>query len=187
MVEILYARELLTWKDRVLRELKLGKIAIYPTDTIYGIGCNALFDESVKKIREIKKRPTTPFSVIAPYREWIPENCTVDEKYLDKLPGPFTFLCKTKGKIVSEHVNPGLGTLGVRLPDNWFSTLIAEMDIPFVTTSVNKAGERYMTSLEDIDHDIVNQVDFIIYDGPKNERPSTIIDFTRENVEVIER
>jgi L-threonylcarbamoyladenylate synthase len=186
-MEILYARELLKWKDRVLKGIKEGKIAIYPTDTIYGIGCSALLDEPIKKIRELKNRPDAPFSVIAPYREWISENCIVDENYLDKLPGPFTFLCKTKRKVVSDQVNPGLDSLGVRLPDNWFSTLIAEMDIPFVTTSVNKSKEKYMTSLEDIDHDIVNKVDFIIYDGPKEGKPSTIIDFTKDEAEVIER
>ncbi len=187
MVEILYAKELLKWKDRVLNELRNGKIAIYPTDTIYGIGCNALLSESVKKIREIKNRPDSPFSVIAPYREWISEKCEVDERFLDKLPGPFTFICRTKGKVVCEEVNPGLENLGVRLPDNWFSTLIAEMDIPFVTTSVNKSGQPYMTSFEDIDHDIVNKVDFIIYDGPKEGRPSTILNFTKEEPEMTER
>ena len=187
MVEILYAKELLKWKDRVLNELKNGKIAIYPTDTIYGIGCNALLDEPVKKIRELKNRPSTPFSVIAPFVEWIDENCIIDKVFLDKLPGPYTFICKTKGKIVSSEVNPGLDSLGTRLPDNWFSTLISEMDIPFVTTSVNKSGERYMTSLEDIDHDLINKVDFIIYDGPKDGRPSTIFDFTKDEPEVIER
>jgi L-threonylcarbamoyladenylate synthase len=188
MVEILFAKELLKWKDRVLNELRNnGKIAIYPTDTIYGIGCNATDDAAVRKVREIKNRPNSPFSIIAPYREWIGEKCEVEDQFLDKLPGPYTFICRTKGKIVSDEVNPGLDSLGVRLPDNWFSTLIAEMDIPFVTTSVNKSGQPYMTSLDDIDHDIVNQVDFIIYDGPKDSRPSTIFDFTKDEPEVIER
>ena len=61
----------------LMEDIWQGKIFLHPTDTIYGIGCNALLLEAVKKVREIKQRYEAPFSVIAPSREWIRENCVI--------------------------------------------------------------------------------------------------------------
>jgi L-threonylcarbamoyladenylate synthase len=154
-----------------------GAIFIYPTDTIYGIGCSALNEESVKKIREIKNRPNNPFSVIAPSKEWIRDNCEVDS--LDILPGQCTLIAKLKSKVVVKEVNLGQETLGVRIPYHWISNIITKLKIPIVTTSVNKAGEQFMTSLEDLDEEIKGKVDFLIYEGKKKARPSKIIDLTK--------
>ena len=80
-----------------------GAVFIYPTDTIYGIGCNAENEEAVKKIRDAKNRSKAPFSVIAPSIDWIKENCEVTEtaeEWLEKFPGPYTLIFKLKDKIV---------------------------------------------------------------------------------------
>tara|TARA_Y100000034_G_C6812031_1_gene364973 strand:- start:354 stop:851 length:498 start_codon:yes stop_codon:yes gene_type:complete len=153
-------------KEELLTKIKEGNIFIYPTDTIYGIGCDARNFEAVKRIRELKNRDEKPFSVIAPSKEWIIDNC--EEKNLDKLPGPYTLILKLKNKeCVASNVS-GLDTLGVRIPDHWF-----KVDIPIVTTSVNKSDKNNMTSLEDLDKDI--KVDFIIYEGEKKGKSSKII------------
>ena len=153
-------------KEKILTKIKEGNIFIYPTDTIYGIGCDARNFEAVKRIRELKNRDEKPFSVIAPSKEWIIDNC--EEKNLDKLPGPYTLILKLKNKeCVASNVS-GLDTLGVRIPDHWF-----KVDIPIVTTSVNKSDKNNMTSLEDLDKDI--KVDFIIYEGEKKGKSSKII------------
>lgn len=165
-----------------------GAIFIHPTDTIYGLGCNALRAGSVKKIRDIKESYKNPFSVIAPSKEWILENCYVNksEEWLNKLPGPLTLILKLKNKdCIVKEVNNGLGTLGVRIPDNWFSEFIKWLKIPIITTSVNKTGNDFMTSLEDLDTFIRGSVDFIIYDGEKKGSPSKIVDLTKG--EIIER
>src|SRR3989338_832860 len=86
-------------KKEILTAIKDGSIFIYPTDTIYGIGGNALVDSSVKRIRTIKHRELKPFSVIAPNIKWIEKNCEVGKdtkKWLSKLPGPYTFFLDTK-------------------------------------------------------------------------------------------
>ena len=75
---ILTKKEAMFEKDKIVEEMKKGKIFIYPTDTIYGIGCNALISESVGKIRKIKNREAKPFSVIAPSKKWISKNCEID-------------------------------------------------------------------------------------------------------------
>ncbi|MCA9460458.1 MAG: Sua5/YciO/YrdC/YwlC family protein, partial [Nanoarchaeota archaeon] len=87
--------EILQNLDFYLNEIKLGKIFIYPTDTIYGIGCSALVSKSISLIKKIKKRDEKAFSVIAPSKKWINENCNVldvHKKYLEKLPGKYTFI-----------------------------------------------------------------------------------------------
>jgi tRNA threonylcarbamoyl adenosine modification protein (Sua5/YciO/YrdC/YwlC family) len=183
--------EFLLEKERLKKEIEKGAVFIYPTDTIYGIGCNALNDKSVAKIRELKLRNTQPFSVISPGKEWIINNCEFHEdnwNWLKKLPGQYTFILNLKNtNAVSRHVNSGANTLGVRIPSHWFSDIVFEMGIPIVTTSVNKTGEPYMTSLEDLDDDIKNKVDFIIYENEKKGAPSTLVIFDKDKVEVKER
>ncbi|MBN1502770.1 threonylcarbamoyl-AMP synthase [Candidatus Woesearchaeota archaeon] len=170
--------ELKQEKTKFLRLFKKS-IFIYPTDTIYGIGCNAKEGLLVNKIRDIKNRVDQPFSVIAPSKAWILDNCIVDKhgkQYLRKLPGPYTLVLKLKKKnCISKSINAKRDTLGVRIPKHWFSNIVAQLKIPIVTTSVNKSGEEFMTSLEDLDPGIKRSVDFIIYEGVKRGKPSTIV------------
>ena len=90
-----------------------GAVFIHPTDTIYGIGCNAEVSSAVRKVRQLKARATNPFSVIAPSLEWINENCVVTkeaDEWLEKLPGPYTLILKLKNNCVARSVNSGLNT-----------------------------------------------------------------------------
>ena len=177
-------------KDKIRTSLiENNPVFIYPTDTIYGIGCNALNKEAVDKIRDIKQRKTNPFSVIAPSKEWIDENCVVNENakdWIKRLPGPYTLILKTKNQCVAENVAPQLDTLGIRILDHWFSNFVNEAGLPIISTSVNRSNEDFMTSLDDLDSEIKSRVDFIIYEDEKEARPSKIIDLTDEE-KVIER
>tara|TARA_Y100000310_G_scaffold62055_2_gene57319 strand:- start:337 stop:885 length:549 start_codon:yes stop_codon:yes gene_type:complete len=179
MVELVTQTDFLE-KEIYLDRVRNGDVFIYPTDTIYGIGCNALIEGSVEKIRKIKKRDTNPFSVIAPSKDWIIENCSVEN--LDKLPGKYTLILKIKRDCVVKGVNPELDTLGVRIPDHWISKFANRLGLPIITTSVNQAGEKYMTSLNDLDKEIKNEVDFMVDTGVLNEGPSQIIDTTKKTV-----
>lgn len=155
-----------------------GLVFIYPTDTIYGLGCDATSEKSVKRIRDMKKREKKPFSVIAPSKKWILENCFAEKEDLVKLPGPYTLVLKLRRKCVASGVNPGLETLGVRIPDHWFSKTVGEAGIPVVTTSVNVSSQKFMTSIDNIDVKIRKLVDFIVYEGPLRGSPSEIINLT---------
>ena len=176
-------------KNEIIDQIINGSVFIYPTDTIYGIGCNACISDSVRRIRQIKSRASNPFSVIAPSLEWVHDNCSLSkeaEEWLGKMPGPYTLILKIKKDCVAKEVNLGLKTLGIRIPNHWIRNVVAEANEPVVTTSVNKANEDYMTSLEDLDPAIKSGIDFALYEGKKEGKPSKIIDLTG-NVKVIER
>ena len=179
-------------KDELMkRYIKEGAVFLHPTDTIYGLGCDSSNRNAVRKIRKMKKRPTQPFSVIAPSKKWIKENCVVTkeaQKWITKLPGPYTLILKLKNKnCVAKEVNPGLDTLGVRIPKHWFTDFVKKIGFPLVTTSANCAGRNFMTSVDDIDTRIKSKLDFMVYEGEKKGIPSKIIDLSKESVEVRKR
>ncbi|MBW2989296.1 threonylcarbamoyl-AMP synthase [Candidatus Woesearchaeota archaeon] len=176
-------------KEVILEVIENGTIFIHPTDTIYGIGCNAMDKGAVAKVRDIKGRPTSPFSIIAPSKEWIRKNCVIkkkDEEWLEKLPGPYTLILKKKDG-VAENVAPGLDSIGIRMPDHWFSKIIEELGIPIITTSANKSGGNFMTSLDNLDDEIKPKIEFIAYEDEKHGKPSIMVDLTGEKAELKER
>jgi len=190
-MKIITKTEFLDEKNFLIDEMKKGKILIYPTDTIYGIGCDATSYKAVSKIREIKRREEKPFSIIAPSKEWIRETCFISERHeewLQKLPGHYTLILKLKNKgAVSSNVNNSQDTIGIRIPDNWFGDIIKEFGKPFVTTSVNLSGEKHVESILEIKKSISEHVDYIIDEGVKRGNPSVIVDLTGEKEKIFNR
>tara|TARA_Y100000310_G_scaffold335140_1_gene416464 strand:+ start:1319 stop:1885 length:567 start_codon:yes stop_codon:yes gene_type:complete len=182
-MEILTKEELKLRYDEIIKKIKEGAIFIHPTDTIYGISCNALNEKSVAKIRELKERVDNPFSVWVPSLDWIKNNCILSKEgkeWLKELPGPYTFILEPKTEnIVAKNVAPKKTTLGVRLPNHWFSEVVNDVGLPLVTTSVNKAGKSFMVDRDDLDQEIERGVSFLIYEGVKKGRPSKIVDLVK--------
>ncbi|MFH1649624.1 MAG: L-threonylcarbamoyladenylate synthase [Candidatus Woesearchaeota archaeon] len=165
---------------------------VYPTDTVYGLGCDATDEVMVKELRNIKRRHSNPFSVIVPSKKWIYDNCIVDqqaEEWLKRLPGPYTIILKLKNpNAIARSVNPASETIGVRFPDHWITELVAEFGKPIITTLVNPDGELLVSAQEDIVPEIRTRVSFMIDEGPRRGMPSTIVDltidlFTRERLD----
>ncbi|MFT4297937.1 MAG: L-threonylcarbamoyladenylate synthase [Candidatus Woesearchaeota archaeon] len=178
-------------KDVVYDKILNGSIFIHPTDTIYGLGCDATSQKSVQKLREIKQENSRAFPIIAPTKTWIRENCVVDKKtieWLTKLPGPYTLILKLKNsKAIAPEVNNGMDTIAVRIPDHWIHNFCEEFGKPIITTAANKVGENFMVSLETLSTDIKGKIDFIIYEGEKNGSPSSIIDLTQDKENIKKR
>lgn len=176
---ILNKEQTLNRKEEIISAIKAGMIFIYPTDTIYGMGCDATNENAVQKLRDIKNREAKPFSVIAPNKDWIKANYNVrDESTLDKLPGPFTLIFNrgAGGEVAKNVFFDALP--GVRIPNNWFTDLVSASGIPFVTTSVNITGQKNMEALEDVPQEFLEKIDYVIYDGPIHGKQSTRIDLT---------
>lgn len=165
--------DILTLKQEILN----GKIFIYPTDTIYGIGCNALNKDSVDKIRQIKRRDNKPFSVIAPSFEWIEEVCEFRSDLSQYLPGPFTVILTKKEADFLNWVSDK-ETLGIRIPDYDFTRQVQLAGVPFITTSVNFSGQTPALNIAGIPKEILDQVDYVIDEGELNGKPSTIINIS---------
>lgn len=161
---------------KIQEQIKQGEIFIYPTDTLYGLGCDATNIEAVNKIKEIKSRDKDkPMSIIAPNKEWIQEHCIVDVDLDKYLPGPYTLLLKKKDPSFLSHVSDN-DSLGIRIPAHNLTKQIQESGIPFITTSVNLSGEPFALDLNDISEDIKKQVDEIIESKEKlSGIPSTLI------------
>ncbi|RLE47321.1 hypothetical protein DRJ25_02705 [Candidatus Woesearchaeota archaeon] len=174
-MQIITKEELLDRRDEFIEKIREGAIFIYPTDTIYGIGCNALLDEPVKRIREWKGRKT-PFSVIAPDKDWITKHCETKEDCIEHLPGPYTLVYPMKNQAVSKETSEK--TIGVRIPKHWISELVKDAGVPVITTSVNKTGEIPLFSLDNVQPELRAFIDFAIDEGELKGRPSEVIDCT---------
>ncbi|MBW3015390.1 threonylcarbamoyl-AMP synthase [Candidatus Woesearchaeota archaeon] len=175
----------------LMKDIDDGFLFIHPTDTIYGIGCNALNKEAVDHVRKLKKRPKLPLSIIAPGKEWILKNCEVSDeamKYIDELPGPVTLILKLKNReSVAPNVVPGLDAIGIRIPEHWISDFVKAYGMPIVSTSANVTGKEFMTSVDNLDPEIRKGIHFCLNEGPKHGRPSKIIHLEDEEVRIRER
>lgn len=190
-MRILTKEEFEFWKIEFTKHIKEGAVFIHPTDTIYGLGCDATNEEAVKNLRHIKHRDEKPFSIIAPSFEWIYDNCVVSaaaREMLEKFPGPYTMIFQLKNKkAIAGSTNCGLPTIGIRIPNHWISQVVKELGFPVVTTSANISGKEYMTSLDDLDPKLHEEINFVLWDGEKAGRASTIINLAQETVQVMER
>ncbi len=189
-METLTKSEVFLWRDDILRRVLGGEVFIHPTDTIYGLGCNATDEKAVKRIRQLKERYETPFSIWVPGKEWVKQNCVMNEnveRWLKELPGPYTLVVKLRNRnAIARNVNPGNGTVGIRIPNHWFGAFVEQLGVPIITTSANRTGRMFMTSLEDLDLEVQKGVRFIVYEGEKSGNPSKIINLV-EGEKVIVR
>ena len=143
--------EFLHHKNKFLKQIIDGAVFIYPTDTVYAIGCDARNNKSVLRVRALKNRNVMPISIVAPNVEWIREHLVADEEWLARLPGPYTlaFLIK-EDRCIAPAVTMGRDNLGVRIPSHWIHDIVAELGFPIIGTSANKTGQNVMTKLDDL-------------------------------------
>lgn len=142
----------------------MGKLIIFPTDTVYGIGCSIWDRENIKKIYELKHRSyDKPLACLCASLEQIEQIAYVDQRarqLIEKfLPGALTLILKTK-PAVAEAI--GYQTIGVRIPDCKEAVAVLEEYGPMLTTSVNESGQQEMNSYEDIKKCYGGQVDLIL-------------------------
>ncbi|MEK7103307.1 MAG: Sua5/YciO/YrdC/YwlC family protein [Patescibacteria group bacterium] len=99
---------------------------------------------------------------------------------LDMLPGPVTLIVEPKHPAVfPKEINPNGSSIGVRIPEHWFSEVIASAGVPFITTSVNLTDQPHMISIEDIPTSFYEVVSFCVYEGPIHGVSSKKIDLTK--------
>ena len=171
--------------------LQDGKIIVYPTDTIYGIGCNILDKKAVQTIQKIKNRKKQkPLSIICTDLKEISHWAVVSNfqyKILKKyLPGPFTFILKASKEAPKILQDPKRKTIGIRIPDNKIClNLVKELGHPIITTSVNESGKQNYANPDKIKKNWFGKVDLILDAGEINGEASTVVSLIDDQVEIL--
>ena len=178
--------------DKVIQVLRDGGLIIYPTDTVYAIGCDALNVRAVEKICRMKdiNPAKSNLSIICYDLSNISEYARVDNatfKLMKKnLPGAFTFILNTTSSLPKIYKNKK--TVGIRIPDNnIIRTLVHELGNPILTTSVKDDDEviEYITDPELIYEKYQDVVDTVIDGGYGGVEASTVVDCTGDEPEII--
>ena len=165
--------------------LRQGGLVGIPTETVYGLGANALDAEAVNKIFEAKGRPQdNPLIIHIPGPQWLPRYCeavpplayTLARKFW---PGPLTMILKRK-PIVPDATTAGLDTVGVRCPDHQVTlSIIREAGVPVAAPSANTSGRPSCTTAADVMEDMEGKIDAVVDGGPCQVGvESTILDLT---------
>ena len=172
---------------RVVEILAKGGIVIYPTDTIYGMGCDIKQSKATEKIASFKgvnpKNPSFSFifhdlSHLSEYTS--PINNNIFKLMKRNLPGPFTFILNANNQI-PKLFKKQKRTIGVRIPDNnIIREIVYELGRPILTTSIHDPDEiiEYTTDPELIYEKYIGFVDAVIDGGFGNNIASTIVDCT---------
>lgn len=177
---------------KVVATLRDGGLVVYPTDTVYAIGCDALNVRAVERICRIKgvNPQKSNLSIICYDLSNISEYAKVSNaafKLMKKnLPGPFTFILPTSSELPKIYKNRK--EVGIRVPDNNIvRTLVQELGNPLLTMSVHDEDEiiEYSTDPELIEEKYGNQVDIVIDGGYGGLEGSTVVDCTMDDFTVV--
>ncbi|MFP4163092.1 MAG: L-threonylcarbamoyladenylate synthase [Chitinispirillaceae bacterium] len=167
-----------------------GGIAVYPTDTVYGLGACITNPKGINKIaRLLEKNKTRPFSFICSDFSQVSRYVRLSNAHYRlmkrHLPGPYTFILNATN-LVPKKIAPKRKTVGVRIPDCKITLeLVNLLEEPLANTSINIEGEL-ANSPDDIIKAVSHEVDVMLDAGPLPiPEPSTIIDLTEEDPKVI--
>ena len=169
--------------------LRRGGVIVYPTDTLYGFGCDAKNESAIQKINSIKGR-IAPMSVLALNKEtalsWMNVSELDKKNVFEKLGGKTTIITPVLDEVVSNSITGDKQTLGMRIPDHDFCKKLSQIyPNPITTTSVNRTGQDPMIDPEEIISEFGNEIDFIIEDGIIAGSGSTIYFFKEGDLKIL--
>lgn len=171
--------------DEAVRVMRGGGIILYPTDTVWGLGCDATNAAAVERIYRLKRSENKKSMLV------LCASADMTVRYVNKAPGvafevmelatsPLTAILPGAAG-VAENLIPEEGTLGVRIPDHEFCRrMLAGFKKPIVSTSANISGEATPVGLQDVAKEIVDGVDFVVnprFEGKPTRKASSIIAF----------
>jgi tRNA threonylcarbamoyl adenosine modification protein (Sua5/YciO/YrdC/YwlC family) len=176
--------------EEIVAVLRDGGIVVYPTDTVYAIGCDALNNQAIERICALKsmKSAKTNLSIICSDISEVAQYAKFDNTQFrlmkNNLPGPFTFIFPAMSKLPKAF--KGRRTVGIRIPENKIATAIEkELGHPILTTSVPAQDDDYRCEPELIAEALETQVDIVVDSGRGGLIPSTVVDCTGSEPEII--
>jgi tRNA threonylcarbamoyl adenosine modification protein (Sua5/YciO/YrdC/YwlC family) len=180
--------------NRVADILRDGGVIIYPTDTVYGIGCDITKGKAIERVAQIKGQRVEKanFSFIVYDLSHLADFTKPIDNQIYKLmkrnlPGPFTFILEANNN-VPKILKSKKKTVGIRIPDNpIILEIVRVLGNPILTTSVHSGDIvlDYTTDPELIDEDMGHLVDMVIDGGFGNNVPSTIVDCTGPEISIV--
>lgn len=171
--------------DRAVNIMREGGIILYPTDTVWGLGCDASNAAAVERIYKLKQSENKKSMLV------LCASANMIVRYVNKAPGiafetmelstsPLTLILPGASGL-AENLIPEEGTLGVRVPDHAFCQLMLRgLGKPIVSTSANISGEQTPIKLQDVSKEVVEGVDFVVnprFEGKPTRKSSSIIAF----------
>lgn len=178
---------------KVVEVLKNGGVIVYPTDTIYAIGCDINNVKAVQRVCQLKgiKPEKANFSMICRDLSNIAAYAKVSNEVFKvmkhNLPGPFTFVLPATSKLPNVMMNKRK-SIGIRIPDNFIvMSIVEELGNPLLTTSVKAEDDivEYLTDPELIHEQYGKKVDLVIDGGYGQNVASTVVDCTGDTIEII--
>ena len=182
--------------DNCIKVLKAKGTIIYPTDTIWGLGCEATFEEAVEKVYEIKKRPADKSFIV------LVNGLDMLDRYLRNIPAvaleliemsdkPVTIVYDSPTAIAKNALAPD-GTCAIRIvKDDFCVALMKRLGRPLISTSANYSGTPSPRNFSEIDKSLLASVDYVVkykQQTPVNAKPSSIIKIGDNNsVKVIRK
>ncbi|HZG73741.1 MAG TPA: L-threonylcarbamoyladenylate synthase [Chondromyces sp.] len=168
--------------------LRENEIVAFPTETVYGLGANALSDEAVKKVFEAKGRPSDNPLIVHIADEEQLEDLVVQVPEQARIlmgkfwPGPLTLILKNKPNSLSEQVTAGLDTVGIRMPDHPLAlALIKQSGLPIAAPSANRSGKPSPTLANHVWEDLEGRIAGILDGGETGVGvESTVLDCTAQ-------
>ena len=177
--------------EEAVRVLRMGGVIVYPTDTVWGIGCDATNEEAVRKVYALKRREDSKSMLVlldAPgklqgYVEEVPEmawellECTMEDKTLNSQ-RPLTIIYPG-AKNLAKNLIAEDGSVGIRITQEPFSKALCErLRRPIVSTSANISGEPAAKTFRQISEEVLRQADYVCLfrrDDEQEKQPSSII------------
>lgn len=171
--------------DEAVRVLREGGIILYPTDTVWGLGCDATNAEAVERIYRLKRSENKKSMLV------LCASANMVVRYVNRAPGiafevmematsPLTLILPGATGVAANLI-PDEGTLGIRVPDHEFCRrMLRALQRPVVSTSANISGKATPAGLQEVSREIIDGVDFVVnprFEGKPTRKASSIIAF----------
>ncbi|MFB6103688.1 MAG: L-threonylcarbamoyladenylate synthase [Halobacteriaceae archaeon] len=166
--------------DRAATAIRRGDLVVYPTETVYGLGADALDPTAIDRVYEVKRRPReNPLSLAVPTVEAAHQYVTVDaleHRFMRAfLPGPVTVVCRKQAHVPAE-LTAGRDRVGVRVPDHPVARALLDRVAPITATSANVSGTGSVRRIQDLSVRVRDAAATVLDDGETPGTESTVVD-----------
>jgi len=176
---------------RVVEVLRQGGVVAYPTDTVYGLGCDIFDKRAIRRVHQIKRQPEAkPFSFICPGLTELSQYARVTNyayKTLRRLlPGPYTFVLEGSRE-VPKMMLTRRKTAGIRVPDHPIcQAIVTELGHPLLSTSAtDPVSGRVLNTAWEIEESLGRQLDMVVDGGPVPGRLSSVVSLVEDTPEIL--